>query len=113
MFVAIVATVAVHVGHITSAVHVACMGAADGISIAAVAGSGIGVLVSLGVAVTVPGLVAVIVCVLVLMGTCVVVTVPVLVGGGVKDGAAVDSGTSVTGLVGFGLGVLVGIGTTV
>ena len=103
MLVATLATVTVHVGRVTPAVHVGCTGIAEGISIAAVAGSGIGVLVSLVVAVTVPGLVgvtvcilvvlgvvvtvsglvAVIVCVFVLMGTRVVVTVLVLVGGGV------------------------------
>lgn len=133
MLVATLATVTVHVGRVTSAVHVGCTGIADGISVAAVAGSRIGVLVALGAAVPVPGLVGVTVCVLValgvvvtvsglaaatvcvfvLMGTRVVVTVPVLVGGGGEDGTSVDSGTSVTGPVGFGLAVLVGIGTTV
>ena len=113
VYVAMLATVTVHVARVTSAVHVGCTGIADGISIAAVTGSRMGVLVGLGVAVAVPGLIGMTVWVFVLMGTRVMVTVLVLVGRGVEDGTSVDSGTSVTELVGFGLMVSVGVGTTV
>jgi hypothetical protein len=113
MLVVTCATVTVHVGRITSAVHVGCAGIADGISVAVVTGSRMGVLVALGAAVAVPGLIGVTVCVFVLMGTRVIVTVLVPVGRGVEDGTSVDSGANVTGLVGFGLAVFVGTGTTV
>jgi hypothetical protein len=131
--VATLATVTVHVGRVTSAVHVGCAGIADGFSVAAVTGSWMGVLVASGAAVAVPGLVGVTVCVFVLMGTRVMVTVLVpvgrevedgtsvdsgtnvteLVGSKVEDGTSVDSGTNVTELIGFGLAVFVGVGTTV
>ena len=113
MLVATFVTVTVHVGCVTSAVHVGCAGIADGISVAAATGSWMGVLVGLGVAVAVARLTGMTVWVFVLMGTRVMVTVLVLVGREVGDGVSVDSGTSVTGPVGFGLAVFVGVGTTV
>jgi hypothetical protein len=111
--VATPATVTVHVGRVTSAVHVGCTGIADGVSVAAVTGSGMGVLVVLGAAVAVPRLIGVTVCVFVLMGTRVMIPVLVPVGREVEGGTSVSSGASVTGLVGFGLAVFVGVGTTV
>jgi hypothetical protein len=111
--VATLATVTVHVGRVTSAVHVGCTGIADGVSVAAVTGSRMGVLVALEAAVAVPGLIGVTVCVFVLMGTRVSVTVLVPVGKDVEGGTSVGSGASVTVLVGFGLVALVGVGTTV